>query len=95
MKYSFFFCLLMTITVGCREKTPEETLSTKLKKAMCVYLYKQVNNDSSKVKYQVEEVSYFPEKKMYTCDFKVRMILPEGWIQSASCVPMSVKILKK
>ena len=43
---------------------------------MSVYLYKQVNNDSSKVKYQVKDVSYFAEKKLYTCDFKVRMILP-------------------
>lgn len=42
---------------------------------MSAYLYKQVNNDSSKVKYQVNDVSYFAEKKLYTCDFKVRMIV--------------------
>ncbi len=43
---------------------------------MSIYLYKQVNNDSSKVKYRMEEVSYFAEKKRNICDLKVRMILP-------------------
>lgn len=43
---------------------------------MNTYLYEQVNNDSSKVKYQIEEVIYFAEKKEYICDFKVKMIVP-------------------
>lgn len=44
---------------------------------MIAYLYKQVNDDSTKVKYRVEDVAYFPEKKECICDFKVRMVVPD------------------
>ena len=76
MKYILFFFLLLSVSTACRDKTPRDKLSNQLKKAMSSYLYKQVNNDSSKVKYRIEEVAYFAEKKFYICDFKVRMILP-------------------
>jgi hypothetical protein len=76
MKRVFFFLFLLVIATACRDKTPAGNLTDKLIKTMSVYLYKQVNNDSSKVKYKIEEVAYFTEKKIYTCDFKVRMILP-------------------
>ncbi len=75
MKYIFFFFLLL-FTTACKDKTSPDSLSDKLIKTMSIYLYKQVNNDSSKVKYRMEEVSYFAEKNRYICDFKVRMILP-------------------
>ena len=38
------------------------------------FLYQQVNNDSTKVKYQVNKVYYFETKEIYLCEFNVRVV---------------------
>lgn len=77
----FFSVLIVLIAFSCKAKdaTPEG-LKSDLKKTMQDYLYlTQVNNDSSNVKYRVEDVIYFDDsiKKKYVCEFTVN--LKEGF----------------
>ena len=37
------------------------------------FLYGAIDNDSTNVKYRVEDVIYYEDKDKYKCDFKVRM----------------------
>jgi hypothetical protein len=52
----------------------DEKVASRLKTTMQEYLYKEVNNDSSKVKYHVNEVYYFETNKIYLCEFNVRVV---------------------
>jgi len=82
MRTRFFSVLIFLIAFSCKAKdsTPEG-LKNDLKKTMQDYLYQtQVNNDSSNVKYKVEDVIYFDDslKNKYICEFTVN--LKEGFI---------------
>ncbi len=48
-------------------------LKQDLKTSMQAFLYNAINNDSSNVKYRVQDVVYYEDKDQYTCDFKVHM----------------------
>ena len=58
--------------LACKAK---DTIPDDLKNTMQAYLYKGVNNDSSNVKYNVEDVVYFDDniKKRYVCEFTVHL----------------------
>ncbi len=75
MKLRVLILLLTVFTVSCRVKDPVIQLQDDLKNAMQAYLYNGINNDSSNVKYYVENVSYYDDnyKKKYICEFTVRM----------------------
>ena len=68
----FVFLLLITSFFSCKE-TSQKDVEARLKMTMQDYLYDKINNDSSKVKYNVESVIYYPEKDYYHCEFNVRM----------------------
>lgn len=72
MKKSILACLLF-LTVSCQQKTKPAEVEQHLKKAMSAFLYQSVNNDSSKVKFSVIEVSFFSDSGFYQCDFRVKM----------------------
>ncbi len=76
MKKTILF-LMLALFFGCKKKMTREELETKLKNAFITSLYERVNNDSSKVKYHVLELVYFEEANAYSCEFKVKMILPD------------------
>lgn len=60
--------------MACGEKTKiRSEVSVHLNKAMSAYLYDKVHNDSSKVKYDVQEVIFFEDATFYECEFKVRV----------------------
>ncbi|WP_153798832.1 hypothetical protein [Foetidibacter luteolus] len=44
-----------------------------LKRTMQHYLYEKINFDSSKAKYDVQDVTFFEDNDFYECEFKVRM----------------------
>ena len=67
------------MSLSCRFTVSREEVETKLKKTMTEYLYKSVNNDSSKVKYRVLNVIFFEEKTLYRCEFDVKLSRPNGW----------------
>ena len=69
---------VVVILFACNRNQSPEELETKLKSTMTDYLYKGVNYDSSKVKYRVQEVSYYIDKDYYDCEFKVFMSVNGG-----------------
>jgi len=71
MKKIFILFFLATL-FSCKERTRED-LENRLKTTMRDYLYEQVNNDSSRVKYDVQSVIFYPERDYYHCEFNVRV----------------------
>jgi hypothetical protein len=65
--------LLIFLCFGCRRKVSPEELQLRLKNAMLTYLQSGKGYDSSKMKFDMLEVTYFEEPKFYTCEFKVHM----------------------
>lgn len=66
---------LLCIAFACvhkAEDTPEE-LKAKLNATMTAYLYKSINNDSSKVKYHITDVIYSDIPNGWVCEFTVKM----------------------
>ncbi len=51
----------------------KENTEESLKKAMTQFLYNSINNDSSRVKYNVQDVTYFEEEIDYQCEFTVHV----------------------
>jgi len=75
MRSPVLILVLSVFSCACVIKDPRPGLENNLKAAMQTYLYNQVNNDSSNVKYHVESVVYYddPQKDLYICDFTVYM----------------------
>ena len=71
MKYFFSLVFLLVLAAGCIEKRSSEAeLESKLMKTMNDYLDK---NSDGKVRFTVKEVTFYPEKNHYTCEFRVNM----------------------
>ena len=69
-----FFCLLCILAISCQKKPKQAEVQDHLKKAMSGFLYESINNDSSKVKYDVKDVLFFEDREFYECEFNVRML---------------------
>ena len=67
-------CLLLLFSFACHKKPTPSEVETRLKRAMSEFLYESVNNDSSKVKFEVNQVMFFADKEFYACEFKVKML---------------------
>ncbi|MCK9403123.1 MAG: hypothetical protein M0Q26_06965 [Chitinophagaceae bacterium] len=65
--------LLFITALACQKKPKPAEVEMHLKKAMSEFLYESVNNDSTKVKFDVQEVIYYEELESYECEFKVNM----------------------
>lgn len=77
MKNIVLLSILMLI--ACSSNPSQDEIGKKLKSAWTNYLYERVNFDSSKVKYRVEDVTFYDDNRgYYDCQFQVRMILPNG-----------------
>lgn len=73
MKYFFSLILFLALGTGCKQKVlAGKELEDKLKKTMERFLDKTLDKG---VKFKIEEMSYFPEKKKhyYICTFHVSM----------------------
>ena len=70
-----FAILFFVQMLSCKAKDTPVDMGNDLKKVMQAYLYNAVNNDSSKVKYRVEDVVYYDDKErnVYECEFTVNM----------------------
>ena|SRR6478672_4917850 len=66
--------MLFAVGIACSPKPTPTDVSDRLKRAMSEFLYRSVNNDSSRVKFRVNEVTYFADKEFYECEFKVNMM---------------------
>ena len=65
--------LNLLLMISCGQNTKPAEVELHLKKAMATFLYKTVNNDSSKVKFSIADVTYFSDSGFYQCDFRVIM----------------------
>lgn len=65
--------LVLLLLFACQKKPKPSEVQQHLKKAMTEFLYQSVNNDSSRVKFDVREVIYFEDVNAYECEFRVRM----------------------
>jgi hypothetical protein len=74
MRSRVFAILFFVLSLSCKSKnaTPAE-IENDLKSAMQTYLYSTVNNDSTNIKYRVQDVTYFEDKDKYICEFKVNL----------------------
>jgi hypothetical protein len=76
MKNLIIFLLIVSV-IGCKSRSLADINAEKesrLKAAMLSSLYKNVNNDSSKFKFEVKDVTFFESKDKFLCEFKVRLI---------------------
>ncbi len=77
MKKIFFVLSWILITlVSCEKKPKTADVNEHLNKAMRKFLYGTVNNDSSKVKFDVQEVLFYEAANFYECEYKVHMVSP-------------------
>jgi len=67
-------CLSLLLALACGTRPKPEEVESRLKRTMSEFLYQSVNNDSSKVKFEVKQVIYFADKEFYECEFKVKML---------------------
>lgn len=67
-------CLALMLSFACQQKPTPADLENRLKRTMSAFLYKSINNDSSKVKFEVNQVIYFEDKEFYECEFNVKML---------------------
>ena len=65
--------ILLLLFFACQPKPATPEVETRLKKAMSTFLYEKIKNDSSSVKFEVKEVTYFADKDFYECEFRVKM----------------------
>ena len=90
------FALLCSFLVlfSCKKKMNKEELETQLKKAMYRGLYENINNDSSVIKYDVLSVTFYEDKEVYDCEFKVRLSKP-GYDTTGTMAATITKDFKK
>ena len=69
-------CIFL-LTLGCKRKLTPDEVRTELKQAMLHHLQKGSNFDSSKVHFKILDVFYFEDRKVYNCEFRVGMKIPE------------------
>ena len=62
------------MVIGCKRALTRQEKEERLKKAMTTYLYQKINNDSTHVKFRVENVTFFEENTLYDCEFNVHLI---------------------
>ncbi len=65
--------IIASLFLFCCVYDKKENTEERLKKAMTEFLYASVNNDSSRVKYNVQNVTYFEEEIDYQCEFTVHV----------------------
>lgn len=76
MLRSFALICSLLVFFACKKKMSREDVETQLKKAMYRGLYQNINNDSSRVKFEVLSVNFFEDKDFYRCEFMVRLREP-------------------
>jgi hypothetical protein len=64
---------VLLLAFACKPKPTSTDVENRLKRAMSEFLYAKVNNDSSQVKFNVKDVTYFADAEFYECEFHVQM----------------------
>jgi hypothetical protein len=67
---------IFVLSLGCARRLSQEEVRTELKTAMLAHLENAPYFDSGKVHIKVLDVTYFEDKKVYNCEFRVSMKIP-------------------
>ena len=70
-------CAVLLLAFGCKRKLSQNEVRAELKKAWLLYLEKDPHYDSSKIHIEVLDVTFFEDEKVYDCEFKVSMKVPQ------------------
>jgi hypothetical protein len=70
---TLIFLFMLTLGTNCKRPVKTADVPYRLKSAMAGFLTKSLREDTSSIKFVVEDVSYFEDKDFYECEFKVRM----------------------
>lgn len=72
MKTRALILSLIFLAFACKAK---DSVEEDLKNTMQAYLYKEIKNDSSNVKYRVQDVIFYDDKErsLYVCEFTVNL----------------------
>src|SRR3979411_2946890 len=76
MMKPFILAIAVIGVFSCKRNLSHVEVETELKKALTEHLYKAINYDSARAKYDVQTVNYFEDKTFYECEFKVRVTAP-------------------
>ena len=82
-------CILL-LSLCCKRRLSREEVGTELKKVMLAHLEKSPYFDSSKVHIQILNVVYFEDKKVYNCEFKVSMKIPERGLDTIGVMTANI-----
>ncbi len=72
MRY-FVTLLLLLAALSCKRALSRSEVEKQLKKAMYNSLIKRPDYDSTIVKYDVKNVTFYEDNKFYDCEFLVHM----------------------
>jgi len=67
--------MLLSGLLCCKRQLSKEETVRELKTAMQKYLMTTSKFDSTKIKFDIEDINYFEDAQKYNCEFKVRMRL--------------------
>lgn len=73
MRLRVLAILFFTFLFSCKAKETPADVEADLTNAMKTYLYNDIKNDSSNIKYRIEKVIYFEDKEKYICEFTVNV----------------------
>jgi hypothetical protein len=73
LRYVFIAAISGLLLVSCLKKTGRGQVEDNLKAAMDLFLNHKSGIDSSRLKFTVLGVTYYEDKTVYRCEFKVNM----------------------
>lgn len=74
------FPFFLLLCVACKRAHSGSEVEKELSNAMLNHLWTDHHKDTSNIKFQILEVTYFEDKTFYECVYKVRMhIVPTGY----------------
>ena len=72
-RFLVFFCCFCLI-LSCQRPASRADTERQLKATLSSYLQKAAAKDSSKIRFEVTDVTYFQDSTFYECEFKVHLI---------------------
>ncbi|HXB42681.1 MAG TPA: hypothetical protein VNV85_01425 [Puia sp.] len=67
------FVVFMLFFIACKRGHSRSEVRDELSKAMLTFLWTDHKKDTSKIRFQIIDVSYFEDTTFYECEYKVRM----------------------
>ena len=82
-------CIFL-LALACKRKLSRDEVGTELKKAMLAHLQNAPHFDTGKVHIKVLDVVYFEDTKVYNCEFRVSMKIPERGLDTVGVMTANI-----